>query len=236
MHYNITPGLLKEIAGSHTNDKIVNELVKYLPEVIQKYQINNDLRLANFLAQIAHESDHFRTLQEYASGNAYEGRRDLGNVKKGDGHRFKGRGVIQITGRANYERYGRELGLDLVNNPDMALEPRVSLLIAAKYWEDNNLNELADKGNTKQITRKINGGYNGLKSRLELVARARQAINESKVSLLKAVEKPVVTPVPATPEPTPVPVFNEPIQPQPVVPPQVDEASEFVQDQLHDED
>lgn len=196
MKYNITPQLLEQIAGKQANDKIVADLAKYLPEIMHKYEINNDLRAAHFLGQLAHETDHFKTLQEYASGRAYEGRRDLGNVKRGDGQRYKGRGPIQITGRFNYEKYGRELDIDLVNNPELALEPEISLLIAGQYWKNNNLNEWADKDNTKQITRKINGGYNGLQSRLKLVARAKDAIKNVKLSLLQPKE---VSPEPVAP-------------------------------------
>ena len=175
---------IKEIAGSHTNDKIVNELVKYLPEVIQKYQINNDLRLANFLAQIAHESDHFRTLREYASGAEYEGRHDLGNVKRGDGKKYRGRGPIQITGRANYEKYGKKLGLDLVNKPELAETPEVGVKIAIAYWTDHNLNAFADKDDLRAITKRINGGYNGYNSRLAMLENAKRSIKDVKVATI----------------------------------------------------
>lgn len=177
--YRITPELLREVAGASVNKKVVDGLVKYLPEALEKYKINTKLRIAHFLAQIAHESDHFRTTEEYASGAAYEGRKDLGNVRKGDGRRYKGRGVLQITGRANYKTYGKKIGHDLENNPELAATPEISVLTAAQYWQDRGLNELADADNGKQITRKVNGGYNGLNDRLEKIKRAKRALDKA---------------------------------------------------------
>lgn len=224
MKYNITPEVLRRIAGAPVSDKIVNDIVQHLPEVIEKYNINTHLRLSHFLAQLAHESDHFRTYEEYASGQAYEGRRDLGNVKRGDGRRYKGRGPIQITGRYNYRKYGELLGLDLENNPELAESPRVGLLIAGEYWHQNNLNSFADKDNGKQITRKINGGYNGLKDRLNKIARAKRAIVVSERPTERQDEKvlrvgPVVEQV-ETPEPIEyeLPIFAQSVEIEESVP------------------
>jgi putative chitinase len=136
-----------------------------LNKAMAEFQINNKLRIAAFIAQIAHESGSFRYVEEIASGAAYEGRKDLGNVKPGDGVRFKGRGLIQITGRANYEKCGKELGLDLINNPELLELPVNSVRSAAWFWKTNGLNEIADTGDNRRITKKINGGYNGLSER-----------------------------------------------------------------------
>ncbi|MEG2462483.1 MAG: glycoside hydrolase family 19 protein, partial [Acinetobacter sp.] len=95
----------------------------------------------------------------------YEGRKDLGNVNKGDGVRYKGRGPIQLTGRANYRRYGQQLGIDFENNPEIVAIPSVGLLVACKFWADNNLNALADQDDVAMITRRINGGLNGFEDR-----------------------------------------------------------------------
>ena len=134
--------------------------------------LDNPLRLIHFLAQLAHESGNFRYMEEIASGAAYEGRKDLGNVMAGDGKRFKGRGPIQLTGRANYRRYGQQLGIDFENNPAIVAIPSVGLLVACKFWSDNGLNELADKDDVVSITKRINGGTNGLadrKAKLEMI-------------------------------------------------------------------
>lgn len=117
------------------------------------------------MAQVMHESGGLQEMKELSSGKQYEGRSDLGNIKSGDGRRYKGRGFIGLTGRNNYKKYGDMLGIDLVNNPELASDPEIALAIAAAYWKDNGLNRLADKNDIKGITKKINGGYNGLKSR-----------------------------------------------------------------------
>ena len=125
----------------------------------------NELRFAHFIAQLAHESGNFRYMEEIASGSAYEGRKDLGNVLVGDGVRYKGRGPIQLTGRANYRKYGQQLGIDFENNPEIVAIPSVGLMVACKFWFDNGLNELADKDDVLSITKRINGGTNGLQDR-----------------------------------------------------------------------
>lgn len=132
-------------------------------------------RAAHFIAQIAHESAGFKALTEYASGDAYEGRSDLGNTKPGDGRRYKGRGVIQLTGRANYRRTGQYLGIDLERQPDLAATPYVAYQIAAFYWLDRNINTDADRDDVIAVTKAINGGTNGLKHRQTLLAKARSA-------------------------------------------------------------
>ena len=134
--------------------------------------LDSSLRFIHFLAQLAHESGNFRYMEEIASGAAYEGRKDLGNTQAGDGKRYKGRGPIQLTGRANYRRYGQQLGIDFENNPEIVAIPSVGLLVACKFWFDNGLNELADKDDVMAITKRINGGTNGLadrKAKLEII-------------------------------------------------------------------
>lgn len=136
--------------------------------------LDNSLRLTHFFAQLAHESGNFRYMEEIASGAAYEGRKDLGNTQVGDGKRYKGRGPIQLTGRANYRKYGQQLGIDFENNPEIVAIPSVGLLVACKFWFDNGLNALADKDDVMAITRRINGGTNGLADRKAHLAKLRQ--------------------------------------------------------------
>ena len=178
----ISPELLRKVAGAPVNQKVAEGLAKYLPKEMDKAGINTKLRIAHFLAQLGHESDHFRTLREYASGAEYEGRRDLGNVKAGDGKRYRGRGPIQITGRANYEKYGKKLGIDLVKKPELAETPEVGVKIAILYWSDHGLNALADKDDIRGITKRINGGYNGLNSRIAMLENAKRAIKAVSVA------------------------------------------------------
>lgn len=120
---------------------------------------------AMFLAQMAHESGNFRYDEEIASGQAYEGRSDLGNTQPGDGVRYKGRGYIQLTGRANYRDYGNKLGVDLENNPDLAKDPNIAADIAIAYWQQRVDRNAARAGDVRTVTRNINGGLNGLADR-----------------------------------------------------------------------
>lgn len=120
---------------------------------------------AMFLAQMAHESGNFRYDEEIASGQAYEGRSDLGNTQPGDGVRYKGRGYIQLTGRANYRDYGNRLGVDLENNPDLAKDPNIAADIAIAYWQQRVDRNAARAGDVRTVTRNINGGLNGLADR-----------------------------------------------------------------------
>lgn len=128
--------------------------------------ITNQPRARDFLAQVLHESAGLRYFEEIASGAAYEGRRDLGNTQPGDGRRYKGRGPIQLTGRANYRWAGGLLKLPLEQNPALAAQHDVGWRIAALYWKSHGLNELADAGQFVTITRRINGGTNGLAARI----------------------------------------------------------------------
>lgn len=133
---------------------------------VSRYEIDaSPRRLAHFLAQLGHESDGYKAMEEYASGSAYEGRADLGNTQSGDGKRYKGRGPIQCTGRANYRHFGRKLGIDLEGHPEIAAIPSLGLLVACAYWQEHGLNGLADADDIEAITRRINGGLNGLADR-----------------------------------------------------------------------
>ena len=171
--FEITPDLLRRVAGLKTVTPVMKGLAEHLPPVLEKYNIDSLLRLAHFLAQIGHESDHFKTLREYASGAAYEGRKDLGNTRAGDGKRYRGRGAIQLTGRANYRKFGALIGVDLEGNPLLAEEPVHSAMLAGAYWNDRKLNQFADKDDIRTITKRINGGYNGLEARKAMLARAK---------------------------------------------------------------
>jgi len=133
-------------------------------------------REAAWLAQLAHESGELRYMEEIASGAAYEGRLNLGNTQPGDGQRYKGRGPIQLTGRANYRAAGAELGLDLEANPDQVARPDVGFRTAAWYWRTHGCNELADRLDFEGLTRAINGGLNGLAERDRYWAVARKAL------------------------------------------------------------
>lgn len=141
-----------------------------------RYDIDIPLRRAHFLAQIGHESGDLRYVEELADGSAYEGRRDLGNTEPGDGPRFKGRGLIQLTGRANYTRYGRAVGQDLVtgDNPKrVAQDLTLAADVAGWFWAVNQLNAPAGADDLRAVTKRINGGFNGLADRQARLDRAK---------------------------------------------------------------
>jgi putative chitinase len=134
------------------------------------------LRVCHFLAQAAHESMGFSRLSELggpAYFERYQGRRDLGNLQPGDGVKFHGRGIFQLTGRTNYADMSGRIGADLVANPDEAMRPVTSLRIACIFWSTRGLNDAADADDIERITRRINGGHNGLAERTALYRKAR---------------------------------------------------------------
>jgi predicted chitinase/peptidoglycan hydrolase-like protein with peptidoglycan-binding domain len=152
---------------------------RYLPllnRAMAEAHINTKQRKAMFLAQLAHESVELRYFEEIASGAEYEGRTDLGNTHPGDGVRYKGRGPIQLTGRSNYRAAGHALGLPLEAHPTMAARPSVGFRTAGWFWTSRGLNAYADRGDFRGVTLRINGGYNGLDSRLRYYHRALQVL------------------------------------------------------------
>ena len=166
---------LKEIAPT-ISDADARAWLPFLNASMWEANINSDARKAAYVAQLAHESDGFRTLEEYDSGAGYEGRSDLGNTRPGHGMRYKGRGPIQITGRYNYSSYGEQLGVDLINNPALAATPEIGFQIAAAYWSNHNLNAYADSGAFSTITQRINGGQNGAAERQAYWGTARATL------------------------------------------------------------
>lgn len=139
-------------------------------------EVTTRLRLCHFLAQAAHETDRFRTLEEYGGAvyfARYDGRRDLGNLRPGDGARYRGRGIFQLTGRANYRRFGALVGVDLEGFPERAKEPAISLAVALAYWRERGCNAPADADDVAGVTRLVNGGRNGLAERTRLLAAAK---------------------------------------------------------------
>ncbi len=173
----ISADQLFAIAPNCPTDRLI-VLLPYLNEVMRKSDITSKARKAHFLAQVAHESDGFNTNEEYADGYDYEGRKDLGNIQTGDGVRFKGRGLIQVTGRANYAECGQSLSVDFVGSPEKLATNEYAALSAGWYWDKNSLNKIADdlslssEETCTQITRIVNGGENGLDQRLGYLNRA----------------------------------------------------------------
>jgi len=169
------------------------KLVQYLPHLnraMQSYGVDTLLRTAAFIAQLAHESAEFRFMEEIwgpiPAQLRYEPPSDLaaklGNTQPGDGKRFKGRGPIQITGRYNYQKYGDLLGADLIGNPALAAAAEVAFATAGLFWKTNGLNELADAQQFVAITKRINGGTNGLPDRQMYYERAKGVLADGFVA------------------------------------------------------
>ena len=166
---------------------VLESFVTPLNKAMDEFEINTPLRMAAFIAQVAHESGSFNYLQELASGHAYDDRKDLGNLepeaiataklaRTTAGRFYRGHGIIQITGYYNHKKCGEALGLDLVKFPKLLTEPVNACRSAAWFWSSHGLNELADEKRFKDITKIINGGYNGLEDRSKYYIRALRAI------------------------------------------------------------
>ena len=158
----------------------VGVFVPVLNASMVHYQIIGPKRVAAFIAQIGHESGQLKYVKEIWGPTAvqarYEGRKDLGNTVAGDGSKYRGRGLIQITGRANYMACGESLGLDLIKQPELLEKPQHACMSAAWFWATKGLNTLADASQFGKITQRINGGQNGAADRQVLYARALKVL------------------------------------------------------------
>lgn len=172
--------------------------------LLKKHEVNTPLRLAHFFAQLEHESNlkpveenlnysasalkrvfkkyfpndtmlnFYARKPEKIANRVYADRMENGNEASGDGYKYRGRGFIQITGKANYRMLTEDTGIDYLNNPELLLTEADSMISALWFWKKNNLNKYADQDNVKEVTRRINGGYNGLKHRTQLLTKYKQ--------------------------------------------------------------
>ncbi len=176
---NIPHSFCKEILQGIMIHSWQGNIKKYFSALEVKMRTNDiatPLRMAHFLAQLGHESGELRYSEEISSGAQYENRKDLGNTMPGDGKKFKGRGLIQLTGRDNYTKYGLAVNRDFIsdlNYKKIANSPALAVDVACWFWISKKLNSLADNDNINAITKRINGGYNGLKDRKEILKRAK---------------------------------------------------------------
>lgn len=193
MSFTVTPEHLAAIAGRTT--ALMPALADWMNTLCPSYEIDTAREYGHFLAQACHETDHFKTLREYASGSAYEGRADLGNTQAGDGIRFRGRGIFQTTGRANYLQLGIKKGRrDLfINTPELLELPEYAVWSACEFWKTRGLNDVANHADTDVLKKKyrgniidvspveyisltINGGYHGMEERKKYYALAQQVL------------------------------------------------------------
>lgn len=148
--------------------------IYYFLQTFRKYNINTPLRIAHFLAQITHETGNFKWMTELG-GRSYfkkydiqgnpKKAKELGNIFKGDGYKFRARGFIHLTGRANYQEYKDYSGIDVITNPALAARIDIALDIAGWYWQKNNINPYCDIDDVLTVTKKVNGGTNQIAER-----------------------------------------------------------------------
>jgi putative chitinase len=193
MTYIIKAEHLAAIAGAST--PLMPALAEWINKTCPDYEIDSPQEFCHFLAQACHETDHFRTLCEYASGKAYEGRADLGNTQPGDGMKFKGRGIFQTTGRANYLQLGLKQGRRdmFINSPELLEQPQYAVWSACEYWRTRGLNDAANHADSDILKKKykgniidvspvafisitINGGYNGMNERKHYYSLAKTVL------------------------------------------------------------
>ena len=164
--------------------KLLEPWVPILNKTFEKYEINTPQRVRMFLAQIGHESGRLRYVKEIWGPTKQQLRyevgtdlaRRLGNTQPGDGEKYMGRGLIQVTGRHNYARVGAAMGLSLLDRPELLEEPMNAAFSAGEFWKRENLNALCDAGFFQELTRRINGGMNGYADRYQLYQRAFDVI------------------------------------------------------------
>lgn len=151
--------------------------LKDLNDCLNRFQINTPARMRHFLSQTAHESGGLQWLEELASGSDYEGRTDLGNIHAGDGRKYKGAGVIQLTGRSNYQAFSDYIQDPKVMNGVDYVSTTYPFSSAGFWWHNNNMNDLCDRGaSVEAVTRRVNGGLNGLADREAYYRKACQVI------------------------------------------------------------
>ncbi len=186
MSINITKDVLRTaitplIKATEHIEEVLEGFYTFFP----KYEINTTKRIAAFLAQAAHETGGFKSFTEIGDKsyfNKYESNtplgKELGNTEAGDGYKYRGRGIFQLTGRSNYTRYSKLLGIDLIGNPDIASKPATACHIAAEFWKQNNLNVLADKDDMRGITKHIEGGDHDLEKRIKSYQLALKTLEQ----------------------------------------------------------
>lgn len=147
---------------------------------LMEFDIARPQRAAAFIAQVGHESGGFVYTREIwgptAAQQRYEGRSDLGNVMPGDGFRYRGRGLLQITGRINYAALAAALDVDVLARPELLENEVLAARSAAWWWQSHDCNRYADTGDFENLTRRINGGVNGLQDRYARWAVAKTAL------------------------------------------------------------
>ncbi|MEO1209568.1 MAG: glycoside hydrolase family 19 protein [Cyanobacteria bacterium J06638_20] len=180
----VTLEQMLDIVGSKQHKDRIQAMMPGINETCHRFQINTPLRISHFFGQILHESGGFRWLREIwgptDAQRRYEPQsrlaRNLGNVSSGDGRRYMGRGVIQLTGRYNYKQFSDAMGMDFVSNPDLVASPQYAVLVGGWYWDTRKINGAADRDDLLRVTRLVNGGKNGLADRRRYLDRSKRVL------------------------------------------------------------
>ena len=168
-------------ANRHMKGQTADTVAELMNRYAEEFGIATPLRWVHYLAQVAHESAELRYTEELASGAAYDTGKlaaKLGNTpeRDGDGQKYKGRGLIQLTGRSNYEAYKRYCGYDVVKQPELLAKPIGAIRSSMWFWKAHGLNELAERDDIVAVTKRINGGTNGLYERRNYMTKAKIVI------------------------------------------------------------
>jgi putative chitinase len=162
-----------DVSETTISDRIINDLNACLV----RFQINTSVRIRHFISQISHESGGGKWMKELASGDDYEGRKDLGNTQPGDGRKYKGAGFIQLTGRANYSDFSKYMNDPKVMDGVDYVALNYPATSAGFWWYNNRMNALCDRNPLiEEVTRKVNGGLRGIEDRKVYYNRCLEVI------------------------------------------------------------
>jgi predicted chitinase len=187
----VTTEQLLQIAGTNQFKDRIEKFTDGVNATLEKYNINNKLRIAHFLSQTMHESGGFRWLREIwgptEAQKTYElpfkKAKELSNIQPGDGFKYRGRGLIQLTGRGNYQKFthevGKDFGVDFVEHPELLEQSPYAVLAAGWYWSSRNINAAADQDDFARVTKLVNGGTNGIEDRRKYLQRAKTVLQNS---------------------------------------------------------
>lgn len=175
--------MLEVVGTTRFKDRVI-ALLPGINATFSQFSIDTPLRQAHFLGQVLHESGGFRWLKELWGPTDAQRRyeppsrlaADLGNTQPGDGKRYMGRGVIQLTGRSNYAQFSKAIGVDVVADPDLVASSPYAVLAAGWFWQTRKINAAADRDDLIRVTRLVNGGRNGLEDRRRYLNRAKRVL------------------------------------------------------------
>lgn len=189
MNFPISVEMISAILGPYGPPANVAANWPRLEAALDTAEIYSDLTAVACIATVSIETGTFSPIKERGGPvyltNLYENRVDLGNDEAGDGVKFRGRGFVQITGRWDYQHFGGEIGIDLISNPDAALDPNVAAKILAQYFKERQIRDYADSQNWEMVRRRVNGGLTGWPRYIDAVGKLVTALNNPQLAELQ---------------------------------------------------